>query len=159
MTGALVAQTHIPDTHALIDEAEVFLDTNIIIYAANGRFDEPKKHACSQELLTRKFGTSAQVLAEFYSNVIRKGDVPLSSEDASKWVNLLSKKPFQPVDASIVKEGIAYSKRHRISCWDGAIIAAAERLGAGILYTEDLSHGQTYGSIRACNPFIEDFLA
>ncbi|PAQ06083.1 hypothetical protein [Mesorhizobium temperatum] len=35
----------------------------------------------------------------------------------------------------------------------GAIIAAAERLGVKTLYTEDLNHGQTYGSVVAINPF------
>ncbi|TIP29869.1 MAG: PIN domain-containing protein [Mesorhizobium sp.] len=35
----------------------------------------------------------------------------------------------------------------------GAIIAAAERLGVKALYTEDLNHGQAYGSVVAVNPF------
>ena len=34
------------------------------------------------------------------------------------------------------------------------IIAAAERLGASILYAEDLNHGQRYGSVQAINPFL-----
>jgi len=138
----------------LIDSAEIFLDTNIIIYAASGRIDEPEKHACAQELLTRKFGTSGQVLAEFYANVVKKGTTPLSGETATQWVGLLAKKPFQPVDANIVKDGISNSRAFGISYWDGAIIAAAERLGAKTLYTEDLNHGQTYGSVTAINPFI-----
>ena len=33
-------------------------------------------------------------------------------------------------------------------------IAAAERLGAKVLYSEDLNHGQTYGSVRVENPFL-----
>lgn len=143
----------------MIDGADVFLDTNILIYAASGRMDEPEKHACAQELLAHKFGTSAQVLAEFYANVVKKGTTPLSDDTASQWVNLLAKKPFQPVDANIVKDGISNSKAFGISYWDGAIIAAASRLGCSTLYTEDLNHGQTYGSVRACNPFIEDFLS
>ena len=35
-----------------------------------------------------------------------------------------------------------------------AIIAAAERLGAKVLYSEDLNHGETYGSVRVENPFL-----
>ncbi len=50
---------------------------------------------------------------------------------------------------------IEASIRHEISYWDGAIIAAAESLGASILYTEDLNHGQHYGSVRAVNPFLD----
>ncbi len=45
------------------------------------------------------------------------------------------------------------SERYKISYWDGAILAAAEQLGAPILYTEDLNDGQTYGSVTVINPF------
>jgi predicted nucleic acid-binding protein len=51
--------------------------------------------------------------------------------------------------------GIWLSERYRINYWDGAILAAAEALGAETLYTEDLGHGQIYGSVRAINPFLE----
>jgi predicted nucleic acid-binding protein len=37
--------------------------------------------------------------------------------------------------------------------WDSQIVAAAERLGADVLYSEDLNHGQTYGAVRCENPF------
>ena len=33
------------------------------------------------------------------------------------------------------------------------ILASAARFGATTLYTEDLSHGQLYGSVRVVNPF------
>ena len=32
--------------------------------------------------------------------------------------------------------------------------AAAERLGAKVLYSEVLNHGQTYGYVRVENPFL-----
>jgi predicted nucleic acid-binding protein len=35
-----------------------------------------------------------------------------------------------------------------------AVVAAAEALGASTLYTEDLAHGRTYGTVRAVNPFV-----
>ncbi len=41
----------------------------------------------------------------------------------------------------------------QIQYWDAAILVAAMRLGARVLYTEDLNHGQTYGSVRVENPF------
>jgi len=62
-------------------------------------------------------------------------------------------KPCQDLDSAVVMRGIENAQRYRISYWDGAIIAAAERLGVKKLYTEDLSHGQTYGSLVAINPF------
>ena len=33
-------------------------------------------------------------------------------------------------------------------------VAAAEALGARTLFTEDLNHGQVYGSVRVVNPFL-----
>jgi predicted nucleic acid-binding protein len=39
---------------------------------------------------------------------------------------------------------------------DGAVIAAAERLGATTLYTEDLNHRQHCGSVQAINPFLQE---
>ena len=139
----------------MIANADVFLDTNILLYASNGRFDAPEKHETATGLLTVPFGTSGQVLAEFYTNAIKKGSEPLSFARARQWIDLLSRKPCQPIDAGIVQSGLENSDRYEISYWDGAIIAAAQRLGATILYTEDLNHGQTYGSVKAINPFIE----
>lgn len=138
----------------MIANTEVFLDTNILIYAALGSVDEPVKYERAVELLTTRFGTSGQVLAEFYVNAQRKGSVPLTADEAREWVMRLSKKAFQPVDFTVVRAGIDHARRYQLSYWDGAIIAAAERLGARTVYSEDLNHGQTYGSVRVVNPFL-----
>jgi predicted nucleic acid-binding protein len=100
------------------------------------------------------FGLSAQVLQEFYVNVTAKIASPLSSDAA---VSLLEQFRFFPVvwtDYPLIVAGIGTALRCKISYWDGAIVAAAERLGAATLYTEDLSHGQRYGSVQAVNPFL-----
>lgn len=138
----------------MIAGAEVFLDTNVLIYAALGSADEPAKYERAVELLTTRFGTSGQVLAEFYVNAQRKGSRPLTADEAQEWVSRLSKKPFQPVDYKVVRQGVEHARRYQISYWDGAVIAAAERLGAKVLYSEHLNHGQTYGSVRVENPFL-----
>lgn len=138
----------------MIASTEVFLDTNVLIYAALGSADEPAKYERAVELLTTRFGISGQVLAEFYVNAQRKGSVPLTADEAKEWVYRLSKKAFQPVDYAVIRGGIENARRYQISYWDGAIIAAAERLGARVVYSEDLNHGQTYGSVRVENPFL-----
>ncbi len=138
----------------MIASSEVFLDTNVLLYAAMGSVDHPAKNERAIELLTTRFGTSGQVLAEFYVNAQRKGSNPLTADDAREWVLRLSRKAFQPIDFNIVRAGIDHARRYQLSYWDGAIIAAAERLGARVLYSEDLNHGQTYGSVRVENPFL-----
>jgi predicted nucleic acid-binding protein len=94
---------------------------------------------------------SAQVLVEFYVNAIKPGRLQVS--EAVLWIERLSVLECTDIDIDLVIRGIALSRRFAISYWDGAIIAGAERLGAPILYTEDLNHGQIYGSVKAINPF------
>ena len=135
---------------------ECFLDTNVLIYAAMGRLDEPRKFDVASALVESKdFGLSGQVLAEFCVNAMRqaRGRKPLTETELDLWMGLLGDYPIQAVDAGLVQMGLAYSRRFRISYWDAALIAAAERLEAPILYTEDLNHNQLYGSVRVVNPF------
>lgn len=147
----------VPTTRSAVPthmSVEAFVDTNVLIYAAAGRVDEPDKYAKAWAVLDEaKFGLSGQVLAEFYVNVVKKPKVPLRPEEAAGWVDRLSTVPVVGMDADVVREAIRHSHRYAISYWDAALIVAAERLDAPILYTEDLNHGQTYGSVRVVNPF------
>ncbi|MCC5978508.1 MAG: PIN domain-containing protein [Salinarimonas sp.] len=134
--------------------AETFLDTNVLIYAAAGRKDAPEKAARAWDLLEKAdFGLSAQVLAEFYVNVIKKPAVPLAREEAETWIERLSVFPVVPVDTELVRSALRLSRRYLVSYWDAAIIAAAQRLGCATLYSEDLNHAQSYGDVKVVNPF------
>ncbi|MBI2718004.1 MAG: PIN domain-containing protein [Rhizobiales bacterium] len=134
--------------------AEVMLDTNIIAYAASRLPADRLKREKSLALIeTTPLGISAQVLQEFYVTVTRKMQTPLSHEEALDWIEELEQFPCVPIDASLVYNGAKHAARYRISYWDGSIIAAAERLGASVLYTEDLNDGQAYGSVKVVNPF------
>ncbi len=134
--------------------AEAFVDTNILIYAAAGLHDFPEKHARSWEIIgPARYGVSGQVLAEFYVNVIKKPQVPLSHREAASWIENLKTLPIVPIDGDIVSEAIVCSHRYLIKYWDATLIVAAERLEAPILYTEDLNHKQKYRSVTVINPF------
>ncbi len=61
--------------------------------------------------------------------------------------------PLVEIDRQIVETALIVQQRYQLSYWDSQIVAAAERLGADVVYSEDLSHGQTYGSVRCENPF------
>lgn len=136
--------------------ADTFLDTNILLYAAGGEKSAPNKHAVAQGLLTTNFGVSAQTLGEFYVNAVTKGSPPMAPAKAEAWVRTLALKPFQANDTAIAFRAIEFSQRYQIHYWDAAILAAAETLGAKTVYTEDLNHGQSYGSVTVINPFLED---
>lgn len=135
---------------------EAFLDTNILVYAAaGGEGEEVKRRQALRLIADYNFGLSAQVLQEFYVTVVRKIDEPLSAADALEWIEQLEAFPCQPIEPSLIKIGVEISQRYQISYWDGAVIAAAEALGAETLFTEDLSHDQKYGSVHVVNPFFE----
>lgn len=136
--------------------AEVMLDTNVVVYAASKLPEDSwKKERALTLIETKTLGLSAQVLQEFYVTVTRKMKVPMSHEEALDWIEELEQFPCVPLDASLVYHGAENADRHHISYWDGSILAAAERLGATILYTEDLNDGQSYGNVKAVNPFKE----
>ena len=133
---------------------ECFLDTNVLVYAMAGRKNELRKHEIAIDMFRRSgFGLSGQVLAEFASVIDRKFRDHVSLPELDRWIDMLSRFPVIPVDAPLVQAGILYARRYQITYYDAAIVAAAERLGAPVLYTEDLNHGQVYGSVKVINPF------
>ena len=133
---------------------EVFLDTNVLLYAVSSSPEESLKKEKALELIEHAdFGLSAQVLQEFYVNVTRKIAHPLTPVAAVELLDQFRRFPMVPTDYPLVVAGAEIALRDGISYWDGAIVAAAECLGAKTLFTEDLSHGQVYGSVRVVNPF------
>ena len=133
---------------------DALLDTNVLVYAAAGHRDSPAKNETALRLIEAgNFGLSGQVLAEFYHVTTKKLKVPLTVEEATGWVERLVKVTVVPVDSDLVQEGILFSRKHMISYWDGAMLAAARRLKAPIVYSEDISHEQFYGSVQVINPF------
>lgn len=135
-----------------------FFDTNVIAYAADSASEERDKRDRARDLMqTRSITTSTQVMMELY-NVLRT-KLAYSADAAMQWVQTLQHDDVVTLSPNDVIEAIQTARRHDISHWDGLIVVATERAGTDLLYTEDLNHGQSYGKVRACNPFIEDFLA
>jgi predicted nucleic acid-binding protein len=134
--------------------ADCFLDTNILVYAALGRYSSPAKYERARLIIGETdFAISSQVAQEFYVNVTRKSDKPLSHDQALIWLEGLRDRPFMQLDLEDVMRAAKLMLRYRISYWDSLILTAGLKSGASILYTEDLSHGQVYESIRVENPF------
>ncbi|MEN1728686.1 MAG: PIN domain-containing protein [Pseudomonadota bacterium] len=133
---------------------DCFLDTNILVYAATADPTEADKRQTALRLIeTEDFALSAQVLQEFFVTVTRKFDQPMSPAEAMEWLEQLEAFPCMPIDTGLVKIAVEISERHLISYWDGAVIAAARKAGAALLYSEDLSDGQVYDGVRVVNPF------
>ena len=133
---------------------DCLIDTNVLVYAfAKKGASEPRRDQARALLASANFGTSGQILQEFFVVVTRKAGVLMPVDQASRYVERLSRLPCVPVDAHLVLSAIAISRRFKISYWDAAVIAAAEELGTLTVYTEDLNHGQKYGTVTVINPF------
>jgi predicted nucleic acid-binding protein len=131
-----------------------FLDTNVLVYAFDA--SEPTKRARAVALLEDEaldIVLSAQVLNEFYSTVTRKLTPAVSAAVAQEVVRELALGRVVPIDASLVEEAIALSRRRRLSLWDAGIVVAAQRSGCRELLTEDLTSGQAFGSVTVRDPF------
>ena len=131
-----------------------FLDTNILIYAAAGKKDEPEKHARATEIIRdNDVVLSTQVIGEFLHVSRKKYLKVMGVAQINSWADSLFRYPSAAIDEAIIKSALFVAERYQISFWDAALIAAAERLTAKTLFTEDLNNGQKYGSVTAINPF------
>ncbi len=131
-----------------------FVDTNILVYAHDG--GAGKKHEKSVALLTNLVEAetccaSTQVLAEFYATATRK--LGMTSEEAEEVLaDLGSWKLHRPAHADLLNAALL-QRRYKIAWWDALIVQSALALGCTILWSEDLSGGQRYGSLTVHNPF------
>jgi predicted nucleic acid-binding protein len=126
----------------------------VLVYAAAGKRDDPAKHDIAARLvLQAQFAISAQVLGEFYGVVRYNQNEMLNMSEAQNWILRLT--PFCKLDVSagLVSSAMFIKERFKIQFWDAALIAATERLNLKTLYSEDMSHGQKYGSVTVINPF------
>jgi len=135
--------------------ARAFIDTNVLLYAGSQHPDEQTKRAVALELLKQPgLGFSTQVMAEYFNAAYTKGRLGISFEVAVENLRILASKTVLAVTPELVIKATALAKRYQISYYDAAILAAATELGCDTVYTEDLNHGQKYGTVKAVNPFL-----
>lgn len=135
--------------------AEVFLDSNIFLYACSAAPADMEKQAIASRLiLETDFALSAQVLQEFVSNALRKKILGISESGIDATMELAGHAPVLAVTHHLVLSAIILRRRLQLSHWDACIIAAALELGCHTLYTEDLNHGQAYDGVKVINPFL-----
>ena len=133
---------------------EAFFDSNILLYAASKDPADAAKSASAAELIAEThFGVSMQVAQEFYHNARIKARLAITSAQAETIISLLLARPMVTTDAELFASARHLCERYQLRYWDAAIIAAAIRLNAPVLYSEDLSDGQIYDGIRVSNPF------
>jgi predicted nucleic acid-binding protein len=137
----------------------VFVDTNVLVYArdAGETVKQPKANRWLGHLWqTRSGRLSYQVLSEYYVTVTQKLDPGLSPEEARADVrNLLAWRPVV-IDEAVLEDAWDLGDRYSLSHWDALILAAAGAARCDRVLSEDLSDGQTYGTVTVVNPFRQD---
>ena len=137
-----------------------FLDTNVLVYAHDA--SAPRKRDIARALILEHLGagslrTSTQALAEYFSVVTGKGEVPLDAR-AAGW--LIEQLPDEAVVTPGLTQVRAAARRcvaGGLSIWDALIVEAAREAGAEVLCTEDAQLLRAVSpeadGLRAVDPF------
>jgi predicted nucleic acid-binding protein len=136
--------------------ADLFVDTNILVYAHDR--DAGRKHKVARDrvrdlwLSERYPAISVQVLQELFVN-LRRRDVPPS--EARETLRDYAAWRVAETTVALCLQATDEVERWQVSFWDGLILAAARSMGATTLWSEDLNVGQDYGGIHVVNPLAE----
>jgi predicted nucleic acid-binding protein len=130
------------------------LDTNVLIYAFSSVGRDAAKSRIARGWIDREdWGVSVQVLQEFYVNAVRTPHQLGHDEAVAMIEEIASSRPVVGADLALVRLALQIKRRYGLAYWDAAVVAGTHRLGASVLVSEDLSHGQDYGGVRVLNPF------
>jgi predicted nucleic acid-binding protein len=135
--------------------AKAFVDTNILVYAHDviSTLKNERARALVENLWATGGGViSTQVLQELCVSLREKVAKPLSVEETRNLIEDYSDWEIVVNTHDSIIEALGLESRYHISFWDALVVHAAERSGAEILYSEDLSEAQIYCSVRVVNP-------
>ena len=132
-----------------------FVDTNILMYAHDT--SAGTKHRRAKEIVEelwrdRTGAVSTQVLQELAVNLRRKTGRPIDAKATREIVADYLTWQVVVNGGDAILEALDLESRYQVSFWDALVLQAAHASGAEVLYSEDLSDGQTYGSVRVINP-------
>jgi len=133
--------------------ANVFLDTNVLVYSYS--VNELEKRNIARNLILDNFSfISTQVLQELSNTITRK--LGFSFDDAIKVVEEMSKNNNLHTNTKItILNACEIAARYQLSFYDSMIVAAALESNCEILYTEDMQHNQIINNtLTIINPFL-----
>jgi predicted nucleic acid-binding protein len=135
-----------------------FLDTNIFVYSFDQSAAAKARKAnqlIRKALTTQKGIISYQVVQEFFNVALRKFSQPMKAADAEQYLGTVFR-PLLGVHSSqaLYAEALHLQAKSGLSWYDSLIVSAAIQAQCDLLYTEDLQHGQRFGSLQVSNPFL-----
>ena len=127
-----------------------FFDTNILVYA----FLDIDKRAMALSLLAEGGVISVQVINEF-TNVARKKRGRAWTEiSAALQVIRAHFDDIALVTLETHQAALKLASQHGLSFYDALIIATAIEAGCDILFSEDMQHDRSFGTLIIRNPFL-----
>ena len=137
---------------------KVFVDTNILMYAHDESAGE--KHQRAKVILEQLWESgrpalSIQVLQELCVNLRRRISPPLTDEKIRWFIEDYFSWEVVIPEPKFILEAMDIEDHYKISFWDALIICSAENCGATVLYSEDFSNRQRYGSVQVINPLLD----
>jgi predicted nucleic acid-binding protein len=135
--------------------AEVFVDTNVLLYSIDDDpANAPKRQRAQQLLLSERWGWSVQVAAEFFVNATSaKRPFQLPAAAGLALVETWFAFPTLDVTPALFRAAVDIQQRFQLSYWDAAILAAAKQMACHTVFSEDLNDGQNYDGVTVVNPF------
>jgi predicted nucleic acid-binding protein len=135
-----------------------FLDTNIFVYSFDQGADVKAGIATQlirKALTSQKGIVSYQVVQEFFNVALKRFSQPMRLADAEQYLGTV----FRPLlvvhsSQSLYAEALRLQGQSGLSWYDSLIVSAAIQAQCDFLFTEDLQHGQQFGTLRVANPFL-----
>lgn len=133
-----------------------FLDTNVIIYL----FDDvaTTKQATAEQLVFKALDSGSAVISyqviQESINVLT-GKLRVHPSDVNLFLTSILKPLWKVVPSeNLYQSALHVKSAHGFSFYDSLMIAAAMQAGCSRLLSEDLQHGQRFGSLEIVNPFL-----
>ena len=94
------------------------------------------------------------MLQEFYVTITRKIQNPLKADRAREIIRNYFAWPVQINDTETILQASEIEEKYTLSFWDAMIIAAACKIQAEKIFTEDMNSGQIIEGIFLENPLL-----
>lgn len=138
----------------VVTGGRTFVDTNILVYAEDGR--DPARRGVAVRVLADLWASglgvlSTQVLQELYNVGTRTLKMPPAV--ARRIVAEYAEWPVVETTAQLIVSASLLHERHSFSFWDAMVVEAALLSGATTLLSEDLQDGRRIGAVTIRNPF------
>ena len=137
---------------------QVFVDTNVFIYARDRRVADKQAHAelWLRALGARRLGVVSPQIAGEFLNVIARGRLALEERDLRAAMDLIERWSVGETSLAVVADGWRLRQETGFQFWDCVILASAIRSGCRYLLSEAYQARRAIGGVMVISPFETD---